>query len=619
MKNNLRRGLGLHIQKSYIEGIYSDNSQNRKLGRVGMSYGHRLNLSGFEEEKDDEGVLTTNPKIVLKRAKFFLSERSFQFLKDIMEGENFEEGDVYEYKGKIYFDKRVEVSPERDKDIVNLGIRERDPSQKENSYYKFIRETWSPQQLEKIWLNTFEKEEVWGKSKNYSMLARLQKKNEFQKFLLEEGKRSLWWKRYDEGKVSGDSDYSIISDNEAEKYIRVHGRKTEKDQLKHYSLYVPLINSLKKYGIDIENIDKEEIDNFNRKFKEYIINCPRNEFYQVVKGCAEDSFYMEKLIKLRFAFKYNKMIAGEGWKDIKDENEKVDIVKRDEVFELCKQIEYSIDDVLGEDKDLFINNPNIDFIRFDKDTKWGGASYSEPNKVITITDEYFKSVKENKRNNERANTLSREKFMVEGFVHEIGHSLDITSDIYDSEPYKDFAKHLGFDKNRHYTIFANAIKQDADLFEGEDYYLSIERDRKEELLDKFGELYKNVFGAEIKDENLGDIFISDYSSKSASEGFAEYFSFYMGNKKLIDKEIEEYNKNSKKYLANADIKNWYKYSVYGKKWKFLFDVVSSEYRDQESKKVLRDYYEAIVSHNIEMLEDVQKIVKMAKKNMKQKE
>ena len=42
MKNSLRQGLGLHIQKSYVEGIYSDNSQNRKLGRVGMSYGHLL-------------------------------------------------------------------------------------------------------------------------------------------------------------------------------------------------------------------------------------------------------------------------------------------------------------------------------------------------------------------------------------------------------------------------------------------------------------------------------------------------------------------------------------------------------------------------------------------------
>ena len=52
-------------------------------------------------------------------------------------------------------------------------------------------------------------------------------------------------------------------------------------------------------------------------------------------------------------------------------NGKIDIKKRDEVLELCKQIEYAVDDVLGDDKDLFINNPNIDFIRFDKNKQNG--------------------------------------------------------------------------------------------------------------------------------------------------------------------------------------------------------------------------------------------------------
>lgn len=102
MKNSLRQGLGLHIQKSYVEGIYSDNSQNRKLGRVGMSYGQKLNLIGFEEEPDNGDTFTTNPKLVLKRAKGFLNDRSFKLVKDLLERDDFEEGDIYEYKGKIY-------------------------------------------------------------------------------------------------------------------------------------------------------------------------------------------------------------------------------------------------------------------------------------------------------------------------------------------------------------------------------------------------------------------------------------------------------------------------------------------------------------------------------------
>ena len=61
MKNSLRQGLGLHIQKSYVEGVYSDNSQNKKLGRVGMSYGHSLNLEGFEDVEDSEEGYASNP------------------------------------------------------------------------------------------------------------------------------------------------------------------------------------------------------------------------------------------------------------------------------------------------------------------------------------------------------------------------------------------------------------------------------------------------------------------------------------------------------------------------------------------------------------------------------
>ena len=612
--NNLRKGLGFHIQKSFTEGVYTDNSQNRKLGRVGMSYGQKLNLNGFEEEPDSRDTFITNPKLILKRAKEFLSDRSFKLVKDLLERDNFREEDISLYNRKIYINTYTEVNPERDKDIINLGERKETAPKKENDYYKFIRETWSPTELDKKWLTTFEKEESWGKAKYYSMLSRLKIEGDTRQSIIDSEKSELWWKKYNAGEVDYNSSSSDISDEEVESYIKIHGRKITKDQLAESSKHFALYKALESYGVDFEDTDKDNIDKFKSTFKEYLINCPKNDFYQVVKNCSEDVSYMENLVRLRFAFKYNKMIAGEGWRDIKNDKNKTDISKRDEVLELCKQLEYAIDDVLGDNKDLFINNPNIDFIRFDKNVEWGGASYSKQDKTITITSEYFQSMKESRKNNEKAGTLSREKFMVEGFIHEIGHSLDVTADIYDSDVYKDFAKHLGYDKNRNYTIFTNAIKQDAKFFENQDHYLNIEKDKKQELIDKFKKPYQKYLGRDtnISDGNLADIFISGYSLKSACEGFAEYFSFYMGNKKVIDKAISDYNKNPKEFLSKANIKDWYKYSVYQGKWEETLNKIA----DTNEIKAAKEYYETVIEHNIEMLKDVKKIVQMAKKKMK---
>lgn len=618
MKNSLRQGLGLHIQKSYVEGIYSDNSQNRKLGRVGMSYGHSLNLEGFEDVEDSGEGYANNPKQVLKRASKLLSDRAFKLVKDLIGREEFHQNDIYVYGDQVFFDTIIEVNPERDKDIINLGERIESTPPKEEDYYKFIRDTWSPEQLDKKWLSTFEQEKSWGKAKYYSMLVRLKMEQEQRQWLLDSAKRDLWWKLYTEKKVDENSDYSSISDYEAEKYIKVHGRKIEKDQLAYSSKHKAFIDALMDWGVDFYQTERDNMDEQKSLFKDYIINCPRNDFYQMVKGCSGDPFYINDLLKLRFAFKYNKMLAGQGWDDIRNKDGKIDIIKRNEVLELCKQLEYAVDDVLSDDKNLFINNPNIDFIRFDKEIEWGGASYNKNEKTITITSEYFQTMKESRKNNKRANTLSREKFMVEGFIHEIGHSLDVTKDIYDSVPYKDFARHLGYDKNAQYTIYTNAIKESKGNFVNQDYYLGIEKDKKEELVKKFGPLYEAYFGkiSKFGDRNLKDIFISEYSSKSACEGFAEYFSFYMGNKKVLDREIKEYKKNPEEYLSKADIGNWYKYSIYDGKWKILLNSIPERYKGSEGEKALKKYYQAVVKHNIEMFEDMQKIVNMAKRKMK---
>ena len=86
--------------------------------------------------------------------------------------------------------------------------------------------------------------------------------------------------------------------------------------------------------------------------------------------------------------------------------------------------------------------------------------------------------------------------------------------------------------------------------------------------------------SKFNDRNLKDIFISEYSSKSACEGFAEYFSFYMGNKKGIDKEIKEYKKNPRIFIQS---RYWYKYSVYDGKWKILLNI-PERYKGSEGEK-----------------------------------
>ena len=203
--------------------------------------------------------------------------------------------------------------------------------------------------------------------------------------------------------------------------------------------------------------------------------------------------------------------------------------------------------------------------------------------------------------------------MIFAIIHEIGHSLDVTADIYNSDAYKDFAKHLGYDKNRSYTIFTNAIQQDANFFKNQDYYLNIEKDKKQELIDKFKKPYQKYLGKDIDISNndLANIFISGYSLKSACEGFAEYFSFYMGNKKFLDKAISDYDKNPKEFLSKANIKDWYKYSVYEGKWEETLNKIA----DINESKAAKEYYETVVEHNIEMLKDIQKIVQIAKKKM----
>lgn len=329
---NLNQGLKFHILKSYIEGVYADTPQNKKLGRVGMSYSSNGSNIDLNKENNKNIVITT-PDIILEEAKNFLSNNSFNFLKNLLESKDFQEGDISLYNNKICFWSNIEINPEKNKDIINLGIDKESFPKEENAYYKFIRDTWSPKELEKKWLNTYEKEENWGIAKHYSKLSQLKIYYDIKKSIINGAKVDLWYEKLKKDILPPHSSYSNIdndiSDDEAERYVKIHGRKITKDQLADASKFDSLIKVLESNGIDFEDSSLEEMDKFKENFRNYILNSPRNEFYQVVKNIKSFSS-IEDMIKLRFAFKYNKMLAGNGWSNILDKKGKIDVNKRED-------------------------------------------------------------------------------------------------------------------------------------------------------------------------------------------------------------------------------------------------------------------------------------------------
>lgn len=606
-----------NIQKA--EGYYVDNYKNRKLGRVGMSYG-RADIENFEEEEDTETDYTYTPKLILKKMSDKLSNSGMSLLKEFFTNDGFNKGDIEWNSDKVYLNTFCEVNPETDKNKINLGERIETKEKELNSYYKFCEERYNKEELDKI---IFTNCEIPGKiytQKNISLLNRLKEEKEGRRRALNSAKENLYYEKYypKETHLSYDERKQRIgelSDEEADQYL---AKRTTKDGKQFYSFYKQqykknekIISWLSSHGVDLEEYD---VDQFNDKLKNLITNSPRREFYDVIKqGLANDSYEAKLMLRARFMYRYNKILTGSAW-EAKDKNYQYKTSLKDNAIGLCNQLEYAIDDVLKDDKDLFINNPNVKFIQYEEGTRWGGCSYGKENKVITITDEYF----ENRKRSAKIakTTLTREKFMVEAFIHELGHSTDISKDIYESELYKDFAHHLGYKKNYLQTIYTNAIKdeKDANLILNSDYYLSIKKDAKQDIINIFEPLYNKYRNKEYDNEfgnkEIGNLFISGYSNKSAGEGYAEYFSFYMGNKAKLDKDIEEYKKNPKEYLRNVNIADWYKYSSYNNKWQFHID-----YWKEDEKQARRDYYEAVIKYNIEMLMDVQQIVKDVKRKI----
>lgn len=187
----LRKSLNINIKKAYTEGIYTDNSLNRKLGRVGMKYG--INVDSFEEKEDkkEENTFSMDPKTILRQAKSILSERGSEFIEDIVEGGNFDLGSLYTSDGKIHLNMPVEIDPVTNSDYINLGKRtEERVKESSNEYYKFLEETYNREKLTKR-LSINYKEE--GKSyTNYSILDNLAYKHEQMNYLLDDAKRTIY-------------------------------------------------------------------------------------------------------------------------------------------------------------------------------------------------------------------------------------------------------------------------------------------------------------------------------------------------------------------------------------------------------------------------------------------
>ena len=252
------------------------------------------------------------------------------------------------------------------------------------------------------------------------------------------------------------------------------------------------------------------------------------------------------------------------------------------------------------------------------DTDWESCTYSYSDKSINVTKGFLDSFASRKLN-KNISTLVKEKYFVGSFLHEVGHSTEGLVQKYDKKDFDKFAEYLGFDKNKDYTIYSGGVRnKDREKIENLDYYLRIERDKKQDLIDKFKNTYNestkhSIIFTPFDDDVLNNVFLSSYSTKSASEGYAEYFSFYISNKEKIDKDIKDYKANPDKFVKEKDMKDWFKLHIANTAWqrheatKAFSKTISYEEKYSKDK-----YYQKVVQHNIEMLNLIANIVNKIK-------
>lgn len=544
------------------KGFYVDNYFNRKKNRVGLPYGN--NASSIKENNNED------------KENFFSDSTK----KDEVFDKKLEELKLEKYVRNIFEKEREKFLIGKDKITLTESLR-LDPKIDTNKKYFRIGN-----QIE-------DREKIDEKRDN--TLSKF-----YQKMYSEE--------RYDKGLFSTEPVHSVLG---ALQYFQeMHDYYTDENENEYDTKYRKkfwdnhfLKNSYESSKIFREKLESLGINFWKGKFdendvkilKNWIINSPRTEFYKYFKWGRSN--ITEKIVQYRFLKKYNKYLIGKGW-SIEEKNEKIVASSRDNIYNLCNQIEFSVDELLGEDKDkLFINNPNVEFINFEE-KNWEGCSYNYTNKSIDVTEgfiAYTKRVKKNKY----LTTSVREKIFCSSFLHELGHSTEDFAIKKDSKDFYDFGEHLGFsEENSKYTVYGSPIigTEEDTKVKGDTFYIRIQRDKQKELKEKLNLSEEYV---PVDDKDLDEkIFLTSYSTKSTSEGYAEYFSHYLQNKKEIDKDIKQFQENPTEFLKKKNMKTWFKYD---------FDNTAF---DRENKFIAfqgKDY-ESIIKHNMEMFIDIRNII-----------
>ena len=544
------------------KGFYVDNYFNRRKNRVGLPYGN--NSSSIKENNNEDK----------DNFFFFFTEE-----KEIFDNK-LDELNLKEYVKDILKKEREKVLIGNDKITLTESIR-LDPKVDSNRTYFRIGN-----QIE-------HRKEVDEKDDNA---------------LLESYDKMYSEKRYDEGLFSTKPIFSILgalvyfqeshdyytNENGDRRNVEYRKKLWDKNFLKNeYESSKIFKEKLESLGI---NFKKGKFDENDIKIlKNWIVNSPRTEFYKYFKWGRSNN--TENIIRYRFLKKYGKHLRGQGW-FIEEKDQKIVASSRDNIYNLCNQIEFSVDELLGKDKDkLFINNPNVKFINFEEND-WEGCSYNYSNKSIDITEgfiAYTRRVKKNKYHT----TSVREKIFCSSFLHELGHSTEDFVIKKDPKDFYDFGEHLGFsEENSKYTVYGNPIigTEEDTKVKGDTFYIRIARDKQKELKEK---LNLSEEYAPVDDKDLDEkIFLTSYSTKSTSEGYAEYFSHYLQNRKEIDKDIKQFQENPTEFLKKKNMKTWFKYD---------FDNAAL---DRENKFIAfqgKDY-ESIIKHNMEMFIDIKNMI-----------
>lgn len=613
----------LNIGKNIIKGFYVDNYNNRKLGRVGQEYDRNTQLPDYLEEgsvlsimgegNEEENKWLDEAILEVKNEKVRQFLENHREALDIYSGEN--------RKPLVYLNK-VRINP-----------------------------------------NTSDAETIYfGKESELYQKAKKERKELNEKF----GQYYDFEKRIDEVINNNYNRYVLslvgqtLSNKRDIQYLKNKKGRSEKEDIWLHNLEIhnqyscsSLIKALKKRGLIMEersfwdevsrNYKKEERINWNKEareknekiFLDFIKTSSRGEFYEAMK--IKDSDVISMALKLRFASKYKKLLVGEGFHTFfkKDENDKETflIFKRDKALDLCNQIEYIADEVIGEDKNkIFIDNPNLSQIVFD-DEDYGECNYTTRDKSINITRGYLEAQK-NYISSKNISTNAKEKYFVSSFIHEVGHSF--SASVYENskalKSYKEFAELLGFKENWDFTLYGESLKNiKKNEVRGSLNNIFIEKDNQKELDNLFKDKYEEALVNYLKEtgekesfitlpynENVSDrFFISNYSNKSAQEGFAEYFSFYISNKKEIDKAIKRYNQNKEEFLKTFDFSSLGKFTPevidhsYLNK-KVFIDKKHFSDRYEYDKKAREDFYKTIVERNLLLLKKVKNVIEETK-------